>query len=251
MARSGNVAGGSPRIILQHDAKQRLARRVTLSEIAMLGFQRSFKTLIVASMLSMPTAAFAAVVATPPYVGALPTGLHTLATTGSGPINPGVIVGFNPQPDPPGDNPFIDFTNAQHPTITQQGTGVFTIIFGLTGPSGDPFSYEFGETSPNSDGRFSFLALGDGSVFQVNFGIGGLTGAWASFNPQPDPPGIVGFGFVGDPTLSWDIEPGTIDANGAFTPTGDALIEASEPTTIAVFGIALAGLGAMRRRKTA
>jgi hypothetical protein len=217
----------------------------------MLGFQRSFLILTAASVILMPASVFAAALATTPYTGALPTGLHSLATTGSGPINPGVIVGFNPQPDPPGDNPFIDFANPEHPGITQQGTGVFTIIFGLTGPTGDPFSYQFGQTAPNSDGRFSFLALGDGSVFQVNFDVGGLTGSWGSFNPQPDPPGIIGFGFVGDPTLSWDIVPGTLDANGAFSPSGDPLIETVEPATIALFGVGLAGIAGMRRRKTA
>jgi len=217
----------------------------------MLGFHQSLKVLTAVSAVLLPTAVFAADIAPTTYTGPLPGDLHTLATIGSGPINPGVIVGFNPQPDPPGNNPFIDFSNAQHPSITQQGTGVFTIVFGLTGPAGDPFSYVFGQSQPNADGRFTFLAKGDGSVFEVNFDIGGLTGAWGAFNPQPDPPGVIGFGFVGDPSVSWDIVPGTVDDGGTFTPTGNALIETPEPATIALFGIGLAGIGTLRRRRTA
>jgi hypothetical protein len=160
----------------------------------------------------------------------LPHNLDFLATSGPGPVDPALLVGFNPQPDPPGDNAAIDLRNPSDPSIDQPGSGVFTILFGMHGhgPGGDPYSFTVPTGGPLISGRlatFKLLAQGDGSVFQASFDISGYTGGWVDFNPQPDPPGFggsfVGFSFISsplalDPIYSWTLQEGHLDPNGLF-----------------------------------
>jgi hypothetical protein len=181
----------------------------------------------------------------------LPHNLDLFSTTG-GFVNPEVLVGFNPQPDPPGDNASPDLTNPLDPSITQPGTGTFTILFGMKGPTGDPFSFN-ATGAPNSDGVYQFFVTGDGSVFKVSFDIGGFNGSWVGFNPQPDPPGFggsfVGFAFQGDASLQWNVQEGSLDTNGDFVsqgPLGFALVP--EPAAVSILGLGLAGIGLARRK---
>lgn len=184
----------------------------------------------------------------------LPHNLEFFATSGPGPVNPGVLVGFNPQPDPPGDVARADLTNPIDPSITQPGVGPFTILFGLGVPGGSPFSFIVPPGGPSRDGLFSFLATGDGSVFRAGFDISGFAGGWVGFNPQPDPPGdfagsFVGFEFTGDPTLHWTLEQGLLDGD-VFIPFGfKSFAVVPEPATLALFGTGLAALIGVRRRR--
>ncbi len=190
----------------------------------------------------------------PPITAPLPHNLQYFATSGPGPIDPGVLVGFNPQPDPPGDIAKADLSNPVDPSITQLGTGNFTILFGLVGPGGTTFSFKVPPGGPNADGVFSFLATGDGSVFRAGFTISGFDGSWVGFNPQPDPPGdygssFVGFDFVGDATLHWTLEQGTLNGD-LFVPEGFLSFTAvPEPAPLAVLGFGLAALTTVRRRR--
>jgi hypothetical protein len=176
----------------------------------------------------------------------LPPLLHYLATTGAGPINPEVIVGFNPQPDPPGFSDVVDLANRMDPSIGfSTGTPVTTtIVFGMHGPgSSDPYSASPGLFTSNSDGtRYVFDETGDGSVFQVTFDISGYTGGFNSFNPQPDPPGDVGFVFTGDPMMHFHIDlqlPGAGLAPLSFIP---------EPASLGLLMMGVGGLMGLRRK---
>jgi PEP-CTERM motif len=179
----------------------------------------------------------------------LPTDLHYLSTSGPGPVNPAVIVGFNPQPDPPGFGDVVDLRNPMDPSIAFRTVSpvTTTILFGMHGASpSDGYAISPGLFTDNRDGTASyvFAEAGDGSVFKVTFDISGFTGGWSSFNPQPDPPGDNGFVFVGDPMFTWHIDLQL--ANGGLAP----LAFVPEPASL---GILLMGLGTLigLRRKAA
>jgi len=203
-----------------------------------------------ACAMAAPSLASAASVRT------LPHNLEFLATSGPGPVDPAVLVGFNPQPDPPGDNARVDLSNPIDPSITQNlgGPQTLTVLFGLHGPTGDPFTFSNTGGSPDTDGVFRFMAAGDGSVFQVTFNISGFDGSWVGFNPQPDPPGdfgdsFVGFSFTGDATLHFSMEEGTLDGD-VFVPDGPVSFSAvPEPGSASLALLGVGGLVAMRRRR--
>src|SRR5579871_4293651 len=86
----------------------------------------------------------------------LPTHLQYFDTTG-GIINPEVLFGFNPQPDPPGFGPLADLTNPLRPTIIQPVTGLtpFSLMLGLS-DGGRAFTYT-SSGAPNTAGETSVL----------------------------------------------------------------------------------------------
>ena len=199
-----------------------------------------------------------------PYTGELAQDLHFFETA-SGFVNPAVLVGFNPQPEPPGDRSRVDLGNPIQPTITLEGAGLFTIVFGMHSPGGGggagrPYSFLLPDGDPVVRGDhafYQFHAFGDGSVFQISFDIGGFTGGWAGFNPQPEPPGdfgqsFVAFGFIGDPSLAVTIEEGTID-NGAFVRDSFLTFrEVPEPAgALPLIAFGLFALGCLRGRTEA
>ncbi len=167
----------------------------------------------VLSCCAMGLAALPAAAQIPTYP--LPSALHYLGTSGPGPINPGVIVGFNPQPDPPGFADRVDLANPMDLMIAFGGAvpRTTTILFNMHGLSmGDPYSMmgvgtfmELGDHMAS----YMFDEMGDGAMYQVTFDISGFAGGWTSFNPQPDPPGDLGFAFTAmstDPGLSVQID---------------------------------------------
>jgi hypothetical protein len=190
-----------------------------------------------------------------------PAGLpgFSLVTSG-GLVNPGVLVGFNPQPDPPGVNgdgdlvpavmpTFLNLRDPLRPTLENAGLGdAWSLHFWIQ---------DFGDGSvapppaPNSDGVVAFRhVLGD-HVFDITFDVGpGQVdpASWVAFNPQPDPPGKgfgVSFNFTGpaDPFFAFSIDEDGHALSFSVTP---------EPATWAVmlagFGLAGAALRGRRRR---
>ena len=205
------------------------------------------KRLVLAAALLLPSLAQAASVLTTP----LPAHLFAFTTSG-GLINPEVIVGFNPQPDPPGF-PYLgtlDLGNPEAPSLLLPAVrGSYSVLIGLLIP-GNPVTVGL-PPSPNSDGNTGFEAtFGDGSVFKVNLHIDGFLGDWASLNPQPLPPGgfqALGtsfFGFTGDPMATISIF--ELIPNGDPLPLSFSLVP--EPATMALLPLPILALAGSRRR---
>jgi hypothetical protein len=173
--------------------------------------------------------------------------------TSGGITNPGVLVGFNPQPDPPGfPATTADLRDPASPLFDQTtGATTYLVTVSLLLP-GTPSLLLPAVNPPDRDGRVQVTCDGsvaqacDGSVFQISlaFPAGGVT-SWSSFNPQPDPPGIY-FSYLatfsGEPTFALSITDGGNPLT--FSPV-------PEPTTWALMAVGFVSLGAIAMRRRA
>ena len=175
--------------------------------------------------------------------------------TSGGITNPGVLVGFNPQPDPPGfPATTADLRDPTSPVFDQtSGGAAYLVTVSLLLP-GTPGLLLPAVSPPDRDGRVQVTCDGsvtkacDGSVFQISlaFPAGGVT-SWSSFNPQPDPPGIYFSylaAFSGAPTFALSITDGGSPLT--FSPV-------PEPATWSLMAVGFVSLCAfaMRRRAKA
>ena len=187
--------------------------------------------------------------------------------TNGGISNPAVLVGFNPQPDPPAFATLLNVDNQMMPTWTIAGgfgPQPFRILFALN--QTDLIRFDVTGT-PDASGHFAFDAV-DGSgtpLFNIMFDLttssGGVPdGSWVGFNPQPDPPAdfllgggaAIGFDFqftiLSEAVLAVQIQEVEGNALG-FTPSPVPL-----PAAVWMFFSALGGLGFVgwrQRRATA
>jgi len=219
------------------------------------------QTLLTAALLGVATPAMAAGIGLPSGLGAnytfpdgspgfelnvsLPAGNNTL--TADGLLLPAVLVAFNPQPDPPGaQKTFLSLTNPTAPVFSNTMTGgyAFEMSFLNLLPNG---CNPTGIPAPDSDGRTGFSCAGTlGTEADVTVDValtfsdpGGISD-WASFNPQPDPPGdAAGYTLTFDPSVTM-----AITVNGV-----PADFNVPEPGTLSLFSTALIGLAAWRRRR--
>jgi hypothetical protein len=172
-------------------------------------------------------------------------------------LNPGVLVGFNPQPDPPGTPlPYLDLSSLTHPIITSECDdsipgacdGSFRFELALTGLNGYDGLLLPAVRSPNADGLTQLEFTADGSVFVLSMVFSGPGGviSWGSFNPQPDPPG--------DIIIPYDIKFGG-DASVALQLTEDGKLLSfgvvPEPSTWALMALGFAALGVLAYRRGA
>ena len=182
-----------------------------------------------------------------------PTNLRWFDSSGPGTIDPCWFIGFNALPQA-GIGTF-DLRDPFTPTFTQQGTGMFSIWLGMNTDAGDqptfsniPGNPVFGDGSV----RFAFDATLAGQMFQIVYTIGGFTGNWGAFNPQPDIPGFgsIGFAFQGDPWLT--VQVFALDASGkSLGPLQFTDTTAPEPSSLVLFGTGLLGVAGAIRRKLA
>ena len=189
----------------------------------------AFASFIGLAALAAPGAAGAALNAYYPPNYMFPDGIMGFALqTNGGPINPGVLVGFNPQPDPPATpEAFLDLANPLRPSIAQAGdSSVFK--FELSFTDLDAGLLLPAVQSPNTDGETGFqFVLGDGSVFVADLtfsGPGGVS-SWVSFNPQPDPPGSpIGYTvtFAGDASVAIELSVNGVPLSFAAVPEASA-----------------------------
>jgi len=171
-----------------------------------------------------------------------------------GPINPGVLVGFNPQPDPPGDGDdgaLIALLNPADPMLISPSLGgsfSFRLAFQVDG-DGSVIPLP---DAPNSDGFTGFRFALDGHDVSVTLRFGPDQvdrTSWASFNPQPDPPGDVlagqfNFNTQADPFMAFSVsidgDPLTFSLAGGGVP---------EPASWALMLVGFGGLGAALRAR--
>jgi hypothetical protein len=132
-------------------------------------------------------------------------------------IHPSMLVGFNPQPEPP---IYLSSLNLDDPTtaritINADPGAQFTLYFGMySGIEPTPFVFDAGG-DPDASGDFSFQAFSDAGDLLVEMNImsssGGVPtpGTWVGFNPQPEPPVAFGagqgLGFMFDMTSLSDV----------------------------------------------
>ncbi len=189
-----------------------------------------------------------------------------LVSRGGGDLNPGILVGFNPQPDPPGTPgellpavmpTFLDLTNEFNPVLNNAGLeGAWSFHFRILGHGDGAIDLPAAPIVTERGGfsHTSFDTRLDGHAFRglISFGPGVVDRAtWGSFNPQPDPPGFgfgAGFSFEGhtDPWASFSLFLDDRPLSFALAPGG-----VPEPATwgLMILGFGLAG-GALRRRRS-
>ena len=165
--------------------------------------------------------------------------------TNGGVLNPGVIVGFNPQPDPPGF-PTLNLANPREPILFQPA-GPTTLDFVMSF-YGLPGLLLPAVQKPNADGVTDFAFEYGDHTFDVTltFSGPGAIRDWVSFNPQPDPPGVwfadaITFAATGDPSVSFSVSEDRSQLSFA-TP---------EPSTWALMGLGFTVLSVLVRRRAA
>jgi hypothetical protein len=190
--------------------------------------------------------------------------------TSGGPVNPLVLVGFNPQPEPPiGHGSVLDFGNtsgtSSEPTVTANGTfdsdQLFQILFAMDGP-GISFSNTAG--IPDNSGHFEFSALdaAGAMLFNIMFDVttssnGVPNGDWVGFNPQPEPPiylpgqgAAIGFntGFTSFSAVTLKLQ--IQDAQGNALNFSEAPAVVPVPAAVWLFATALMGLVGYSKSKS-
>jgi len=183
-------------------------------------------------------------------------GFEMVASAGPAPINPGVLVGLNPQPLPPFPNPQDLTLNLGDPTgpiaSNANASSTFELQWWLSVPGGGlSFPSEIPVPDANGNTQFTVDGSGGNPLFDVSFHVGpGPVDptSWVMLNPQPLPPFPAAQGFAlqfGDPTAV-EFQITEIVPNGAPVVLSFSFVP--EPSALLSIGMGLAALAAARSR---
>jgi hypothetical protein len=184
---------------------------------------------------------------------------HGFALSSSGGVvNPAVLVGFNPQPEPPEPITELDLGFPPDPILIlrdQTNPQIFDVFLSIGLPA-----VQFGFSAPTiGDMGVKTTATGDAGGVMVSFDIffdissssGGMLdpASLVGFNPQPEPPA----GFLGAFGMSFAIV-GLSDAMVTmrmFDAAGTQLsfTQVPEPASLAFLGLGLAMIAWRRARR--
>lgn len=143
--------------------------------------------------------ALAVFVAAPAWADHFEFGLQS----SGGITNPLVLVGFNPQPEPPVPAT-LDLDTPSRPEITTAETDSlnFRFLLGITPPGGDDLLFDL-LSADRTGFLFSAKSATGGELFRIDVDVA-ITGGGelnpltlVGFNPQPEPPGTSAIGFDG------------------------------------------------------
>ena len=189
---------------------------------------------------------------TPNYT--FPDGMRGFAlTTGGGPVNPGFLVGFNPQPDPPVfpvTRLFVGDGSVRTNVPVADGNN-YVFVIALTGLGSGALMFPPDPIRGVTSTAFDASADGVEHHYVVGLDISGPgdVATWSSFNPQPDPPGFsfgaqFSFAGVGDPDV-------TVTVSQDGVPLSFAVAGVPEPAEWAMLiaGFVAVGMAARRSRR--
>jgi hypothetical protein len=174
----------------------------------------------------------------------------------NGIVDPAVLVGFNPQPDPPGTSARLDLRDPTAPLLVIAGQANpqlfhFYLAMSCDGsvkcaltlpalPTTDFDQYAF--TASSAAGELTVLLEFATSSLGIIDGT-----SVVGFNPQPDPPGDFGAGVMGLEFAYTSLSDAMVtlrifDETG--TPLGFAIAAVPEPAALSLFCLGLVGLSA-------
>jgi hypothetical protein len=190
--------------------------------------------------------------------------------SGAGLVDPIVLIGFNPQPDPPVRITTLDLRDPTAPSLIIAGQTnpqpfILFLAIGVGELYGGPdtLTMDFDLPALTGDDLSSYLfrARGDGSVHDVSLTfatttLGILDGtSIVGFNPQPDPPvdfaafDVLGLQFSFTSLSDARVTLRMTDAAGTPLSFAAAAAPVPEPATLTLVGLGATALGWTRRRR--
>jgi hypothetical protein len=181
-------------------------------------------------------------------------GFNLVGTAAGAPINPGVLVGLNPQPLPPTPDPnslSLDLGDPTGPIATNSDAGgQFELQWWMDVSGGLIFPTSIPAPDANGLTQFTIGGASGDPLFDVSFHVGpGPVDptSWVMLNPQPLPPKIGFEGIAlqfGDPTAV-EFQVTELVPNGAPVVLSFSMVP--EPSALALIGAGLTAMACARR----